>query len=88
MRIRFGIPLPGPFYLSSGGKGSGSGCAMLLGAGLVIGFAIEYPWLIAVAAGLIIVPGVVLGLRDRRANARARSRQAPPQSPPAAGEMS
>lgn len=61
MRIRWtGIPLPGPFRITAGRgrRGSGSGGVWLLAA-VALGFAIEYPWLIAAAAGLVLAAWLV-----------------------------
>lgn len=58
MRIGWGIPLPGPFYVGgtiwrSGRRrrrgsrrpGSGCGCLPWLAGACALGFAIEHPWL-------------------------------------------
>jgi hypothetical protein len=63
MRIAWtGIGLPGPFRLVPGGPGRGAGCGPFILAAVALGFADWYPWLIAVAAG-ILAAGWVLSRR-------------------------
>jgi hypothetical protein len=57
MRIRWHIPLPGPFVLTGGGRGGG--CLPWLAAAVLLGLADEYPWLLAVAAVLAAVAAVL-----------------------------
>jgi hypothetical protein len=62
MRIRFGVGLPGPFHLSSGGSARGGGS--VLAVLLVVALCLASWWIAAAVLGFVALV-VVCVLHDR-----------------------
>lgn len=70
MRIRWAIPLPGPFYITGGGRGRGGwGCLPWLAAAVVLGYvdwwAGRWWWAVLAGAGAVVAAAAVIR-RPRR----------------------
>jgi hypothetical protein len=64
MRIRWHVPLPGPFTVTGGRtRRRGPGCLPWLAVALMLGLADEYPWLLIVAAVLAVAAVLLARLR-------------------------
>lgn len=67
MRLRFSVPLPGPFALTSGGRPSGSGIGVALFAGLIyLGAWFEFALPMLAIHGAVLLVVVLVALARRR----------------------